>query len=82
MKNSIGIIGFGRFGRILANLLDDDFQINIYDPHIESATLEETLAASTLFIAVPIRNFETVIKNIADRLAPGTTVIDVCSDKI
>ena len=30
--NSIGIIGFGRFGKILANILQKGFAIKAYDP--------------------------------------------------
>lgn len=30
--NSIGIIGFGRFGKVLANILQKGFNIKAYDP--------------------------------------------------
>ena len=30
--NSVGIIGFGRFGKVLANILQKGFAIKAYDP--------------------------------------------------
>ncbi len=30
--DSIGIIGFGRFGRVLGKILSDDFKVVAYDP--------------------------------------------------
>jgi len=83
----IGIIGYGRFGKVLAKLLEKDFTLNIYDPTIKNntdllVTEDRLLESDTIFIAVPIREFEQVIKNIAPKLSKNTTIIDVCSVKI
>ncbi len=86
---SVGIIGFGRFGRVLGKILSDDFTIRAYDPEkqkeqygVEFTGLETVLQEKTIFIAVPIHVFKNLIDDIADKLAPGTTVIDVCSVKV
>ena len=86
--NSIGIIGFGRFGKILANILQKGFAIKAYDPKIigefsrvEFTNLESILKEKVIFIAVPIRQFESVITEISPNLSEGTTIIDVCSVK-
>ena len=86
--NSIGIIGFGRFGKILANILQKGFAIKAYDPKIigefskvEFTDLESILKEKVIFIAVPIRQFESVITEISPNLSEGTTIIDVCSVK-
>lgn len=124
---TVGILGFGRFGNVLAQLLQDDFDIQVYDINIDTnkntvgnktsdinsnienlnkstnndlshssnqnkksaiqhkitfVSLESLLTLKTLFIAVPIGQFEPVIKNIAPHLQAGTTVIDVCSVKV
>ncbi|MBT3590283.1 MAG: prephenate dehydrogenase/arogenate dehydrogenase family protein [Candidatus Marinimicrobia bacterium] len=86
--NSIGIIGFGRFGKVLANILQKGFSIKAYDPHqtgtfssVEFVSLTELLKEKTIFIAVPIRTFEQVISKLASKIKEGTTIIDVCSVK-
>lgn len=86
--NSVGIIGFGRFGKVLANILQKGFSIKAYDPNpadnfsgVTFTDLETVLKEKVIFIAVPIRHFESVIQEIAPNLDEGTTIIDVCSVK-
>ena len=85
---SVGIIGFGRFGKVLANILQKGFSIKAFDPKpsgtfptVEFMDLKSVLTEKVVFIAVPIRHFESVIKEIAPQLSEGTTLIDVCSVK-
>ena len=86
--NSIGIIGFGRFGKVLANILQKGFAIKTYDPKpigefpsVEFTDLESILKEKVIFVAVPIRHFESLVKKISPHLSEGTTIIDVCSVK-
>ena len=86
--NSVGIIGLGRFGKVLASILQKGYQISGYDieeisplPGIEFHNLEKVLKEDVIFIAVPIRHFKSLIVDIAPQLNEGTTVIDVCSVK-
>ena len=86
--NSVGIIGFGRFGKILSNILQKGFMIKVYDIQslsyhngVQFTTLEEVLQEKVIFIAVPIRHFESLINNISEELKNNTTIIDVCSVK-
>ena len=69
--NSVGVIGFGRFGKILADILQKGFLIKAYDvvnvstvPSVKMCELEEVLSEETVFVAVPIRQFKDVINNI------------------
>ena len=83
----IGIIGFGRFGKILAEILSIENKIFIHDPKgingdYDRLTLSEIAKYEILFIAVPIREFENVIKSIQKLNLQNTTIIDVCSVKI
>jgi len=83
-----GIIGYGRFGKVLAELLAAKYEVRVYDSEpisdkkINFCSLEEVLESVILFIAVPIRLFEDVIKNIAKYKLYNTTIIDVCSVKV
>ena len=86
--NSVGIIGFGRFGKVLANILQKGFYIKAYDlnpndafPGVEFTDLKSVLKEKVVFISVPIRHFESVILEISSKLNDGTTIIDVCSVK-
>src|SRR3990167_9943755 len=80
---SVGIMGLGRFGKLLAHLLKPHFTLKTYDPALDSSDpLSDVLQQTTLFIAVPIHHFETVIEMISPQLKTGTTVIDLCSVKV
>ena len=86
--NSVGIIGFGRFGKVLANILQKGFSIKAYDPEpihifpgVSFVSLDEVLEEKVVFIAVPIRKFESAIQEIEINLSNETTIIDVCSVK-
>jgi prephenate dehydrogenase len=85
--SKIGIIGFGRFGKILAELLSTDNEIFIHDlkginGKYNKLSLSEIVKCEILFIAVPIREFENIIKSLQKLNLQNTTIIDVCSVKI
>lgn len=92
MNQSVAIIGFGRFGQVLAELLQPECRILAYDiteiTHVaathgvRSVSLQEAAAADTIFISVPIRHFKEVVVELVPHLKPGTTIIDVCSVKV
>ena len=82
-----GIIGFGRFGSVLADILSSKNEILIHDPNrsskdFQNVSLLEVIRCEMLFIAVPIREFESVIKSLQKYKLQNTTIIDVCSVKI
>lgn len=88
---SLGIIGFGEFGRLAAAHLAGRFEIGAHDPHrlaaeIEAAgarplSLEEAARCDVVILAVPVQTMEEVIARIAPLVRPGATVIDVASVK-
>ncbi|MEE2877219.1 MAG: prephenate dehydrogenase/arogenate dehydrogenase family protein [Candidatus Neomarinimicrobiota bacterium] len=86
--NSVGIIGFGRFGKVLSSILQKGFSVKAYDggyvstiASVKMVDLDEILREEVIFIAVPIRRFEEVITEITPKLGDNQTVIDVCSVK-
>ena len=85
--SKIGIIGFGRFGKILAEILSTDNEIFIHDlkginGKYNKLSLSGIAKCEILFIAVPIREFENIIKSLQKLNLQNTTIIDVCSVKI
>lgn len=89
--SSIGLIGLGRFGQVLASLLAPHYRVTCYDPRLTStalpdgchqASLNEIYQLPVIFVAVPIHQFDSVIQGMAEHLSPNTLVIDVCSVKV
>jgi len=85
--DTIGIIGFGRFGKVLVQILSTSYNFIIHDPQYKGKefshkTLEEVLKCEIVFIAVPIREFENTVISISQYNMYNTTIIDVCSVKI
>ncbi len=87
--NSVGIIGFGRFGRVLGKILSDDFKINAYDENdvqsqfgVDLTDIDTVLKENTIFLAVPIHSFKKLVIDIAPRLPEFCNIIDVCSVKV
>jgi len=86
--NRVSIIGFGRFGAMLHSLLSKGFEVDVSDKNsidnsdVNEVSLEDALQNETIFIAVPIRDFENLVKDISKKISSGKTVIDVCSVKV
>ena len=87
--NKVSIIGFGRFGNLLYELLQKGFEVNVFDidsnnetESVRFVSLEDVLKNDTIFLAVPIRDFEELMKDLSTKIQGNKTVIDVCSVKV
>lgn len=86
---SIGLLGFGRFGRAFASLLQDEaMAVTAFDPHatiprsIRAADIAELAQnAQCIMIAVPVREIDNALKNLRPHLKNTHLVIDVASVK-
>ncbi len=92
-KITVGIIGFGAFGRLLANHLSPHVSLRIRDTaravaRLESgaeypcASLEEIAGCEYIVLAVPVSEIGRVSRDLAPLLGAGTTVVDVGSVKV
>lgn len=83
---TIGLFGFGAFGRLLAHHLGPHFHFVIHDPFQPPdgnfGTLQEAAAADLVILAVPVSELRTVLRSIAPHLRPGAIVADVGSVKL
>ena len=87
----IGIIGFGRFGKLVAHYLARDLDVYVYNRSDKDAEIAGTGAhpapldmvcrQKIVIPCVPISTFKENLKTIAPLLEPGAVVIDVCSVK-
>jgi arogenate dehydrogenase (NADP+) len=68
----IGLVGYGRFGKVWADMLKQDFEVLVYKRskpptpidtgNIRQVDLDEVLQCETIFYAVPIDQFEIILK--------------------
>lgn len=90
---TLGLIGFGQFGRLAAEHLRYQFDVLVSDPGPDAAeqaralgvkfgTLEEAAARQVVIVAVPVQAMRQVLAEIAPVVTPGALVIDVGSVKV
>lgn len=90
---TIGLFGFGAFGRLVADVLSDRFEVSVRDPSDASraaaaarglslASPADVASRDIVIIAVPPPAFEACLREIAPHLRDGQLVIDVCSLKM
>ncbi len=87
----IGLIGFGRFGKLLYKHLGDKLAFQIYDSQDNEnksksdyplTNLREVCKNSIIILAVPVFRIEQICREISSLIQPGTLIIDVCAVKI
>jgi len=89
----IGLIGYGRFGRLTVKNLAPDFEVVVHtrsqDKRKDIAaaggrlvTLEEACTQKLIILCVPISAMQATLKQIAPLLRPDALVVDVCSVKV
>jgi len=87
----IGIIGFGRFGKLVSHYLSQDLEVFVYNRADKSsgiietgaqpASLETVCRQDIVIPCVPISTFRANLKTMAPLLKSDSLVIDVCSVK-
>jgi prephenate dehydrogenase len=85
-----GLIGFGRFGKLLYEQLSKSIAVEVYDPrqsqksdyqNINFTDLPQVCNNELVILAVPISAIPEVSQTIAKNITSGTTVMDVCAVK-
>ncbi|HEY9756372.1 MAG TPA: prephenate dehydrogenase/arogenate dehydrogenase family protein [Oculatellaceae cyanobacterium] len=75
----VTIVGFGRFGQVLADILHNDFKIRVVDPLSQNQELaksngfdvvesQDALNCDVLFFCVPISSFEQTVQDYISKL--------------
>lgn len=85
----IGIIGFGAFGKLLADLLSPHATLVVFDKnnqevipeHIRATTISEVATAHIIIIATDISGIEEACQQLVPHVSPESIVMDVCSVK-
>jgi len=89
---TIGIIGFSRFGQLLAKILKPYAEVMVFNRSDRSSeakeigvawsSLEQVCQCDWVIVAVAISATEEMIKKTAPLLKKGNLVMDVCSVKV
>jgi prephenate dehydrogenase len=87
----IGIIGFGRFGKLVTKHLSEDFKVYVFNRSDKTkeikennaipSSIEEVCKKDIIILCVPISEFENILNKIKNLLKEDSLVIDVCSVK-
>ena len=91
-RPSVGIVGFGAFGQLMARHLAPHFPLRVYDPslptsgtvgnlRIPAVDLIAVASCPVVVLAAPVSSFEEVIRTISPHLGRGAVVLDVGSVK-
>jgi prephenate dehydrogenase len=89
----IGLIGYGRFGRLTVKNLSPDFEVVVYTRNQDKSrdiaevggrlvSIEEAGAQKIVILCVPISAMRKTLRKIAPFLKPDAIVVDVCSVKV
>lgn len=92
-RPTVGIIGFGAFGRLMARHLSGHMSLLAYDPvppaprgvRVDGAVmagLPAVAACDIVVLAAPVSRLAEVVAAIAPLLRPGALVVDVGSVKV
>lgn len=83
---TIGIIGFGSFGKFLAEKLSSHARVRVYShsgrENSWMVPLEEVVAVDYLVLSIPLEAYDEMLRQIKPLLRPATVLVDVCSVKV
>jgi prephenate dehydrogenase len=91
MKQTMGIVGFGRFGRFAASHLRNYFDLSVFDRDdrlaeaqeigVRIEPLQKVAKSSIVLLCVPISQIRSVLMEIVPHLVENSLVVDTCSVK-
>jgi prephenate dehydrogenase len=91
--STIGIIGFGAFGQLIARHVRPYFRLCAYDPAsglqpiaeslgVALASLEMAASCQVVVLATPVGRLQEIVDAVAPHIRPGALVLDVGSVKL
>jgi prephenate dehydrogenase len=91
-RPTVGLIGYGRFGKLAAHYISRHANVLVYDPartHIRStgnriraASTADAAGQNIVILAVPVSSLRNVLQVIRPHVKPGALVLDVCAVKV
>ncbi len=91
-KKTVSVYGYGRFGRLWAEILAEDFNVKVFSrrglapsevgPNIEVTSEQGVFDCDALFFCVSISSFAEVLKKSRPHCNKNTLFFDTCSVKV
>ena len=88
----VGVLGFGRLGKLLVKNLAQDASVYVYDTTLNDdevtslgatpSSLEDICKSKILILCIPISALTVVAQQIKNLVDENTLVVDVCSVKV
>ena len=83
----VGIIGYGSFGKFLADKLQNKFELSVYDPKQDlpseiKASLEEVGECDFVVLAIPVSAYDDLLKELKVVISADAVVVDISSVKV
>jgi prephenate dehydrogenase len=88
---NVGLLGYGRFGKLAARYIARDAGVLVYDPlhppgssgrrRTRFVSLAEAASQKVLILAVPVSSLEKALRAVRPHLLRGALIIDVCAVK-
>ncbi|MEW6509461.1 MAG: prephenate dehydrogenase [Bacteroidota bacterium] len=90
MRPSVGLIGYGRFGRFAARWIGRHARIVVFDPRLKGVaspsvargTFGEAAGQPIVVLAVPISTLPPLLQKLRKHVRPDALILDVCSVKV
>ncbi len=86
MATTVGIIGFGSFGKFLAEKLSKHCKVRVYSASGKTnkwaSSLKEVAQADYLLLAIPLNAYTKTLQQIRPLVSAKTVVVDICSVKV
>lgn len=83
---TVGIIGFGSFGKFLAEKLSSHAKVLVYSQSGRTSSwmtsLEEVAAVDYLILSIPLDAYNETLTALKPHLTDRTVLVDVCSVKV
>lgn len=83
---TIGIIGFGSFGKFLAEKLSSHAKVIVYSQSGRTsswmASLQEVAKTDYLILSIPLDAYDETLTALQSHLSGSTILVDVCSVKV
>lgn len=89
MTRTVGLIGYGRFGRLAARYCAREAVVHVHDPavrvrssgRVRRASLALAASQPVVILAVPVSSMKKVLRAMRPAVRPGALVVDVCAVK-
>jgi prephenate dehydrogenase len=92
MTKVVSVYGYGRFGKLWADILSEDFKVKVYSRRglkkdevsagQEIVTIDELFDCDAMFFCVAISSFEQLLIDSKMHFKTGTVFFDTCSVKV